>query len=261
MYISRVLLFGLLSPLAYPSLASHIRHEHRDLRHDAQWTKRGKAPADTRMPVKIAIRQSKLEYGHDMLMDISDPGSPNFGKHMTSKEVTDFFSPARESIMAITEWLAAAGIGTDRHTLSTSRSWIIFDASVEELEELIQAEYYTFTHKETNQEHVACDEYHVPYTVHPHIDFITPTISMAGVLKKRVTRRAEALSPDNQQPKYLVPSKDVQSEAAAVGADTCYAAVTPACIQRTFYEHTHQLHLTIHRGIRHPKWFKCTTWQ
>jgi tripeptidyl-peptidase I len=211
------------------------------------------------MPVKIAIRQRNLEHGHDMLMDISDPASPNFGKHMTSKEVADFFSPARESIIAIREWLAGAGIGTDRHTISTSRSWIKFDASVEELEELIQAEYYTFTHKETNQEHVACDEYHVPYTVHPHIDFITPTIRMAGVLKKRVTRSAEPLSPDYHHPKYLVLPKDAQSEAAGVDTDTCYAAVTPVCIQRMFYEHTHRLHLTNHRGIRHPKWLKCTT--
>lgn len=130
------------------------------------------------MPVRIVIKQRNLDYGHDMLIDISDPSSPNFAKHIAAQKVAEFCSPRRESVDAVSEWLTLASIGADRYSVSPGKSWIKFDASVKELESLIHAEYHTYAHKETDQEHIACDEYHVPQTVHPHIDFITATIGM-----------------------------------------------------------------------------------
>jgi len=110
---------------------------------------------------------------------------------MTSQEVAEFFSPRQESIDAIGEWLTLAGIGADRYYVSPGRWWIKFDASVKELELLIHAEYHTYAHRETDQEHIACNEYHVPRTVHPHINFITPTIGMHAVLDKRIRKRSK----------------------------------------------------------------------
>lgn len=231
MFISKVALLSLLTALCQASPASHIRHETRDLQHDAQWIKRGKAPADTKLPVRIAINQRNLEYGHDLLMDISDPSSPNFGKHMTSKEVADFFSPAQESIDAISEWLAGAGIGAGRYSVSPGKSWIKFDTSVEELEGLIQAKCHTFTHKDTNAEYIACDEYHVPHTVHSHIDFITPTIGMDAKLS-RITKRSEK-SVAALPPIALGSSNVTATKSFVAEADTCYEGVTPACLRGT----------------------------
>ena len=39
------------------------------------------------VPVRIGLAQSGLQYGHDVLMDISDPSSPNYGKHLSAQEV------------------------------------------------------------------------------------------------------------------------------------------------------------------------------
>ncbi len=40
---------------------------------------------------------------------------------MSSAEVIDFFSPARERVDAVVEWLTASGIGMDRITESANK--------------------------------------------------------------------------------------------------------------------------------------------
>ena len=251
MFISKVALLGLLTALCQGVPTSHVRHETRDVQqHEARWIKRGKAPADAKLPVRIAISQRNLEYGHDMLMDISDPSSPNFGKHMTSKEVADFFSPGQESIDAISEWLAGAGIDADRYNVSPGKHWIKFDSSVEELEGLIQTKYHTFTHKDTGAEHLACDEYHVPHTVHPHIDFITPTVGMTARLNS-VTKRSTSRA--SLPPITLGPYNGTASKSFAAAADTCYEGITPACIRGTLCRFRKRLVLIVlKRHMEYP---------
>ena len=259
MHLSKVISLGLFVALSYGAPASHIRHEKRDRQHDARWIKGERAPAKSTMPVRIAINQRNLDYGHDMLIDISDPTSPNFAKHMTSQEVAEFFSPAQESIDAIGEWLTAAGIGADRYAVSPGRQWIKFDASVEELEKLVHAQYHTFTHKETSQEHVACDEYHVPHAVHPHIDFITPTVGMDAVLKKRVSRRSKSVG--SLPPVHSGPSHIVGSLYSNTSADTCYKGLTPACIKGSHPWLNYQLYLTNQSGLRYSEYYQCSNRQ
>lgn len=258
MHVRRVLLFTLVSVFSLSTVASHIRHEQRDPRHGAQWIKRGKAPAETEILVEIAIRQRNLDYGHSVLMDISDPASPKFGQHMTPKEVAELFSPAPESITSVRDWLVEAGIDIARHKISASKTWYKFNATVQEVEELIQAEYHIFGHKNTDQEQVACDEYSVPRAIHPHIDFITPTVRMTSVLQKSRARDFVLNSVDSSRAGSVL-SRKTQSEARDVDTDTCYAAVTPLCIQRTYYyPGADDVLLTEYRGVWHPKWLNRT---
>ncbi|KAI9742526.1 MAG: hypothetical protein M1818_003666 [Claussenomyces sp. TS43310] len=233
MYISNIAAIGLLAVLSHASPAPRVLHERRDLQHDAKWIRRGEAPAGATMPVRIAINQRNLDRGHDMLMEVSDPSSPNYGKHLTASEVADLFSPRQDSIDAVSEWLTSSGIGADRHAISPGKSWIKFDASVEELESLLQAKYNVFTHAKTGEDHVACDEYHVPHTVHPHIDFITPTIGMHASLKKKVAKRAKS-SVAALPPITLGPVNTTVSKTYNIDADTCYKGLTPACIQKAY---------------------------
>jgi len=88
---------------------SHSLHERRNLT-PPQWTKSSKAPRDISLPMRIQIFGQNAELGHDHLMDISDPTSPNFGKHWTPKQIHDFLSPAPETVASVREWLNSSGI-------------------------------------------------------------------------------------------------------------------------------------------------------
>ena len=51
----------------------------------------------------------------------STPGSSNYGKHMTTEEVVDFFAPHQSTVDAVTEWLIESGICADRFAISANK--------------------------------------------------------------------------------------------------------------------------------------------
>ena len=56
----------------------------------------------------------------------STPGSTNYGKHMTSEEVIDFFAPDQSATDAVTEWLLESGISPDRFAISANKQVLHF---------------------------------------------------------------------------------------------------------------------------------------
>lgn len=149
------------SILAAPAPSSHILHEKRETV-ASRWIKGDRLEADVLLPVRIGMTQSNLDRGHDHLMDVSDPDSPNYGKHWSVEQVHDLFAPSTESVDAIRGWLEAAGIRAERISQSVNKQWMQFDASTAELEDLVKAKFHRFEHKIQAKTSVACDEYGCP---------------------------------------------------------------------------------------------------
>ncbi|TVY50958.1 Tripeptidyl-peptidase sed1 [Lachnellula cervina] len=216
----------------------HVRHEKRT--GGDQLIKRSRADPSWQLPVRIALAQNNLDHGGDRLLDISDPQSANFGKHMSSKEVGDLFRPSSESIGAVRHWLHDSGIELERHNVTVGRGWLKFYASVEELEDLLSAQYHVYGHSKSEEAHIGCDEYHLPSEIAPHVDFVTPSVSMIRVagekdLKKKKRSEVKSFSPASFPP-HTAPAGGVNSDSFAKGASEvpCHTAVTPDCL-RTLY--------------------------
>jgi tripeptidyl-peptidase I len=112
-----------LAALAYVSEAAlsrptHVLHEKRGALHPS-WKRHSRAPADMVMPLKFGLRQRNLESFEELLLDISDPRSANFGKHWTPKQVAETFAPAKETSELTIAWLVESGISRDRLRHST----------------------------------------------------------------------------------------------------------------------------------------------
>lgn len=50
--------------------SSHVLHERHLPHWSKQWAKRSKVPESQILPVRIGLKQSNLEAGHDKLMDM-----------------------------------------------------------------------------------------------------------------------------------------------------------------------------------------------
>ncbi|RMY45607.1 hypothetical protein D0865_09799 [Hortaea werneckii] len=137
------------------------------------------------LPVKIGLAQSNLDKGWEWLNDVSHPSSPNYSKHWTPEQVARAFAPSDESLEAVRSWLSSSGIASDRLTQSRSRSWLEFEASVGEAEELLKTKYHVYEHGQSGQLHVASEEYSVPSHLKEHIDIITPTVHFDVKVKPR----------------------------------------------------------------------------
>lgn len=77
---------------------------------------------------------------------------------MTQAEVHDLFAPSQDTVDSVKSWLGSSGISIDRVSQSANKQWLKFDASAEELEKLLHAEYYLYDHADTGRSHVACRE-------------------------------------------------------------------------------------------------------
>ncbi len=127
-------------------------HEKRDII-PAAWTRSRRLESDAVLPMRFGLQQQNVHRLEEMLMDVSHPESVNYGKHWTPAQLAESFAPKRESIETVKTWLEASGIDASRMRLSPSRGWIDLNATVDEIEALLDAEYHVFKH-DTGKEHV-----------------------------------------------------------------------------------------------------------
>ncbi|KAI1409994.1 subtilisin-like protein [Hypoxylon sp. FL1857] len=159
---------------------THVRHEKRTEVQARSWRIVQRAVPDAVLPMRIGLKQRNLQSGHELLMDISNPKSDNYGKHLSAEEVVKFFEPAEKSFQTVKDWLVEAGIPSHYISQSSNKQWVQFNAPVSQVEKLLMADYHVWEHVSTGVKNIACDEYHVPKQVKEHIDYITPGIKLMG---------------------------------------------------------------------------------
>lgn len=109
--------------------STHGVHEQRDV-HSSRWTKLGRVRPEAILPVRIALAQNNLDKGHDYLMDVSHPHSPNYGKHWTADEVIEAFKPNDADVQAVRDWLVDSGIPVETITHSDNKVVSVTDCKI-----------------------------------------------------------------------------------------------------------------------------------
>lgn len=162
-----------------------IVHEKRDASDSETWRRSTRVDSNAIVPLRIGLVQTNLEHGYDRLQTISDPSSPSFGNHLPAEEVYDLFSPSKEAIMQVREWLIVSGIEESSIIHSDNKGWFAMEISVAEVERLFKTEIHEFEHHETGHLRLGCDEYHVPVHLSEHIDYVTPGVKFSHIVRKR----------------------------------------------------------------------------
>lgn len=200
MKASFVLSFGfavgsLAAPAAKVSRGTHTIHEKRDVL-PPNWSESVKMPSDTIISMRIALAQSNLHRGEELLMDVSHPKSPNYGKHWTPKQIVETFAPSEETHNAVKGWLEENGISSTK--VSQSLGWIHANVTIADAENLLKTNYYLYEH-ESGVKHVGCTGYSLPQEIKEHIDFVTPTVHFdikVPASKERANKLKRALVDD-----------------------------------------------------------------
>ncbi|EHK44450.1 uncharacterized protein TrAtP1_008994 [Trichoderma atroviride] len=226
MGLSQLAAYGILTAAAAYAVQTtngYATHERRDIDKRDSWVKRDRISARDVLPMRIGLTQRNLERGAELLRDVSDPSSANYGKHWTRQQVAEMFEPSKETLDTVKRWLDSTGITADRIQHSRGNGWLTFNASAAEAEKLLQTEYYTYDHSIESRTAVGCDEYQLPHYVRDHVDFVHPGVSlMAGLKtpspKKRGIDRSNA--------------SQLQSRNAA--NSSCYDLVTPDCVRKLY---------------------------
>lgn len=134
--------------------ADYIIHEKRAADPGVDWVNVGRVEPDRILPMRFGLRQQNLHMLEDMLMSVSHPESPSYGKHMTAAEVTEAFAPSDETIVSVVQWMSEFGLLPDRLRLTQSKGWVEVNATIAEVEELLNTEYHAYIHPESGMEQI-----------------------------------------------------------------------------------------------------------
>ncbi|KAK5652258.1 hypothetical protein OQA88_10606 [Cercophora sp. LCS_1] len=166
----------------WPPLAAHALgcaagvHKRAPSQHD-QWVRGARARPDTVVPVQILFAEDGVDEAASELLALADPESRSFGKYWSAQSVTSAFSLSDKDIVTILEWAQrSTGLPSSTIEVSPCRCRANFNATVRQLEALLDAEYFVYKHKRPADTALVCDEYNVPDAVSPLIDFIIPTV-------------------------------------------------------------------------------------
>ena len=147
MYLKFSLLAALTGvAVAIPSRRSpFVLHEERATE-PFDWVGVGRLESEKILPMRFGLTQGNLSRVEDMLMAVSHPESPTYGKYYTPADIVEIFSPSNETISSVTRWLIDSGFAKSRLRLSANKGWLSVDATTSEVEKLLNAEYYVYNH-------------------------------------------------------------------------------------------------------------------
>jgi tripeptidyl-peptidase-1 len=138
--------------LAAPSRRSpHVLHETRAFE-PLDWVPVGRLDSNKVLPMRFGLVQQNLHLVEELLMAVSQPESPSYGKHYTPADVVDTFAPSEETISTVTNWLVDSGFAPNRLRLSANKGWISLEATASEVEDLLKAEYHVYNHASGDQQ-------------------------------------------------------------------------------------------------------------
>lgn len=203
--------------------ADYVKHE--DIGIVTHLIKHAGVAQDYTVPVRIALKQRNLDKAMDLLMDVADPDSPNYGKHWTPEQVIEKFAPRQDSVDAITKWLVEAGISADSITTPKSKGWVQFQSTIGQLESLLHTRYNYFESRNTAKQFLGTTTYHLPAAVASHVDFISPGVAMYNMaeIESRPIRKRHPLKPISPE---LINNLHTRGQAS-----DCGSLITPQCIK------------------------------
>ncbi|KAI5121353.1 hypothetical protein M0805_000661 [Coniferiporia weirii] len=224
------------STFAVPSpRAGHVLHEKRAME-PIDWVQTRRVDPDAVLPLRIGLAQSNIDRLEEMLMAVSHPKSPDYGKHWTPARVIDTFAPSAETVDAVKDWLTGFGFANERVKLSQSKSWIeVANATAEEVEDLLSTEYHVYTHVETGAEQISCHSYHVPQYVREHVDLIQPTVHFNHRPAGSTPMHKRQAGSKSKIHSHLRGPKPMNSDVTITPVlENCDENITPACLQALY---------------------------
>ncbi|KAH9175812.1 subtilisin-like protein [Lactarius sanguifluus] len=173
-----VFAFRPLSGLATP-FASHwddLRPKHTWNSVPENWQNLGHPPADTTIDLHIALKAKNENALIDALIEVSSPGHPRHGEHLSREEVGELVAPPSDVLELANAWLEHHGVHLSTVSTKHGGSWLtLTGVPVSRANELLRASYQLYQHLETNDTVLRTLSYGLPAALVEHVQCVAPT--------------------------------------------------------------------------------------
>ncbi|KAH8987026.1 subtilisin-like protein [Lactarius akahatsu] len=173
-----VLAFGLPDSLATP-LASHwddLRAKHTWNSVPENWQNLGHPPADTTIDLHIALKAKNENAVIDALIEVSSPGHPKQGAHLSREEVAELVAPPSDVLELANAWLEHHCVHPSTISTKHGGSWLTLSGvPVSRANKLLSASYQLYQHIGTNKTVLRTLSYGLPAALVEHVQSVAPT--------------------------------------------------------------------------------------
>lgn len=183
----------------------------------AGWTATASPDENAVQTFSIALTMQNIDQLEAKLLDVSTPGSANYGSHWDDDTVKSYFAPSSEAISSVTAWLEDGGITN----YNINGAFIDFGATVETANSLLNASYQHYTKDGTTK--LRTLSYSIPDDVQDHIALIDPGLYIGS-------SRAFVPTPSRTMPK-VAPRK--LATRTTIDA-SCQTSITPSCLKELY---------------------------
>mmetsp|Transcript_21927 Transcript_21927/g.21212 ORF Transcript_21927/g.21212 Transcript_21927/m.21212 type:complete len:770 (+) Transcript_21927:254-2563(+) len=177
--------------------------------------------------VMFATKQLNMEELREKLLDISDPLSINYGKHMTKDEVHSMTANPTANLK-IKEYLTVKG--AQILTETPSGEFISARGSIQVWEEIFKTEFFSFNHIRAEndvKEVLRAEQYSIPLVLKDYIDAVFGTVDMPNTM----FRRGPVLTPVKKEKG----SKQLRNGMHTKGIDQVSGTIEPPLL-KSYYD-------------------------
>ncbi|KAH9180562.1 subtilisin-like protein [Lactarius sanguifluus] len=154
------------------------------------WESLGPPTADTMIDLYIALKPYRENALVDALNEVSDPGHPRYGMHLSREQVADIVAPHPNTVQLVHSWLEHHRVTSSSVSVTHGGSFLtVTGVSVSQANDLLGASYQLYTHTKTNETIVRTLGYSLPVVLHGHLQTVAPTTFFSSSLTQRPSPR------------------------------------------------------------------------
>jgi len=156
------------------------------------WSLARRASPDDLVKLKIALRQSQAKALADAVLDMSTPGHPNYGLHMSLHELRSLTAPSKETTENVTEWLKSHDIDT----YSQNNDFITLSTTVRAANALLDTAFDWYQFGDDGLPVLRALQYSLPDHIASHVKVVQPTTRFGNLSKMMSSHGIRIVDPD-----------------------------------------------------------------
>ncbi|KAI1747883.1 tripeptidyl-peptidase [Xylaria castorea] len=188
------------------------------------WKQVRQAALDEPITLRVALPQQHAVELEQAVIEMSTPGHPNYGKHLSQLELRSYTAPTDEAVSSVVSWLSNSHIKP-----LVNNDWITFSTTVETANELLNTTFAWYQYAKGGSPKLRTLDYSVPDDLAKNIDLIQPTTRFGQLgARKSSIFDMQILGPADEEAKI----KATGTSAAVTDCNT--SQITPACLKSLY---------------------------
>ncbi|CAK7231434.1 hypothetical protein SCUCBS95973_007915 [Sporothrix curviconia] len=193
---------------------------------------RSASPSDT-IALKIALHQRNPGDLERVVLEVSMPGHPNYGMHLTRDDVKSYTAPSDDAVDAVSSWLRDNNIAFE-----VNNDWVSFTTTVDRANTLLNTRFDWYQYEDSNTPVLRTLQYSVPDDLTDHVDLVQPTTRF-GRFSTHKSTIFEMEYLDEEESTNINNNKKLTAAVAAPAEQGAVPAcgntgITPACLKALY---------------------------